>query len=469
MLNSIKLFLKTAGDALSSIIMSKFPLLMVYGLADTIFSKSGYFPIDELKPVLHLLGTLIIPLMLAYSSGNFLHEKRGGYIAVAVVSGLILQEKYINVLGVILISLFSVWLYKKMEKKLEGKFIGFEMLTSNLLAVLYSLALMLGTLCIMRPILDSFMSLVLLATGKLIKSGMIALLSLIIEPAKIFNMNNIINSTFLTPIGLEQTSLSGSSVLFFLEANPGPGLGIMLAYLLLSKGKFKENAGKSSAVHLFGGIHELYFPYVLLNPWLFAPLIISGFAGSFFVSRFSSGLSGPVSPGSVITILLMAKKENLLPVISGILISAIVSGVISAAVLKISNKEFSGYALKMEEMKINKTKSPAEAIQEEKNDNIQKVEKIVFACDAGMGSSAIGESILSKKLKEKNINIDVEHCSVKSLKEENNVLIITQKNLVEKVRKKIPSANCLTLINYLDQEFYDDVVKRFEEFHSAGE
>lgn len=337
--------IKKMGDTFSSAIMINFPLLMGYGILANLFSKQGYFPVVEIESIVTLLGTILIPFAIAFSSGYLQYEKKGGCIGLLVVSGIIFSDNYLNLIGIIIVSTLSVWLFKKVEKTVKGRLIGFEMITSNLFVIIYSIPLMLVNLYAVVPFLDYITILLLEGINKITDTGSIILLSLIIEPAKIFNLNNIINGVFLTPIGLEQANISGNSILFFIEANPGPGLGILLAYVMVSKNKFRKDAFKSSGIHLLGGVHELYFPYVLMNPWLFLALIIGGCVGTLLCAGFSTGLCGPVSPGSIITILLLTNKANLLPILFSVFVSCLVTLLLAAIILKVSNKEYSNYLL----------------------------------------------------------------------------------------------------------------------------
>lgn len=468
MMKTAKYKLKIVSDLFRSIMMGNITLLMFYGLMNTLFSVSGYYPIEAIQKLLPYFGQYIIPFSIAYTSGTLLHHKKGGSIATIICSVIILQQDYMNILGVMLIACIAVKLYELIEKQILQRVTGYEMLTTNLLVLLYSLIGLIVANVIVLPFMDLFMSVVLRAVMWLSQSGWIAIANLFIEPAKIFNLNNAVNNIVLTPLALEQVNQTGHSILFFLEANPGPGLGLMLAFLVLSKGTFRQSVKQSGIIHAIGGIHELYFPYALMSMWLFIPLILGGISGTLMLSQLSAGLTGPISPGSLIPLLLLSPKDQVGSVFIAFAISMLVSFSGSIAVLLITKQSFSDYAIKVKQNIVDSYHN--EQADETKLQHLPSgYRKIVFACDAGMGSSAIGASLLAKKLKEKNIEIPVEHSSILNLEETTATLIITQENLKQRVQEKHPSAKIVTLMNYLDQSFYAQIVEELEKTNDTGE
>ena len=86
-----------------------------------------------------------------------------------------------------------------------------------------------------------------------------------------------------------------------LEANPGPGLGLLLAYWAFSKDKAtKDSAPGAIIIHFLGGIHEIYFPYILMNPLVIVGPIAGNICAILFYSITKAGLVGPSAPGSII-------------------------------------------------------------------------------------------------------------------------------------------------------------------------
>ncbi|MGC3221292.1 PTS transporter subunit EIIC, partial [Enterococcus faecium] len=78
-------------------------------------------------------------------------------------------------------------------------------------------------------------------------------------------------------------------ILFLLEANPGPGLGVLLAFSLFGKGAAKSSAPGAMIIHYLGGIHEIYFPYVMMKPFLFLSVIGGGMSGRFIFQFMDAG------------------------------------------------------------------------------------------------------------------------------------------------------------------------------------
>ena len=142
-----------------------------------------------------------------------------------------------------------------------------------------------------------------------------------------------------SPIGIHQVEQFGQSLVFLIESNPGPGLGVLLAYMVFGKGGTKQTAGGASIIHFFGGIQEIYFPYVLMKPRLILALIAGGMAGVSTLVLFDAGLVSAASPGSIFAILVMAPKSSMLGVALSILISTVVSFLCSSFILKTDQKD----------------------------------------------------------------------------------------------------------------------------------
>jgi galactitol-specific phosphotransferase system IIB component len=84
------------------------------------------------------------------------------------------------------------------------------------------------------------------------------------------------------------------------------------------------------------------------------------------------------------------------------------------------------------------------------------VRSIVVACDAGMGSSAMGATVLRGKVKAAGLNIEVTNAAINDLKDAD--IVITQNELTARARAKLPNAQHLSIDNFMDASFYDDLV-----------
>jgi PTS system mannitol-specific IIC component len=311
-----------------------------------------------------------------------------------------------------------------------------------------------------------------LATGvqAIVDANLLPIASVFIEPGKVLFLNNAINHGILGPIGIEQAAQAGKSVLFLLEANPGPGLGILLAYMIFGKGMAKQTASGAGIIHFFGGIHEIYFPYILMKPLLLLSAIAGGAAGVFTFQLFGAGLVAAASPGSIFAILALTPKGNYIGVIAGVLIATVVSFIISAIILKTSKEldedEFMNATEKTSALKGKESRAAnfmqqsiaEEAVQEV---SFANVKSIIFACDAGMGSSAMGASILRNKVKKADVDVAVSNMAISNLPLDAEV-VITHKDLTERAKAKSPNAHHISVENFLNSPRYDELLEKLK-------
>ncbi|EJE97908.1 PTS system mannitol-specific transporter subunit IIBC, partial [Liquorilactobacillus mali KCTC 3596 = DSM 20444] len=302
----------------------------------------------------------------------------------------------------------------------------------------------------------------------IISIHMLPLANIFIEPAKILFLNNAIGNGILVPLGIQQASQSGKSVLFLLESNPGPGIGILLAFIIFGKGTAKASAPGAAIIQFFGGIHEIYFPYILMKPALVFAAIAGGVSGTFTFQLLGTGLKAAASPGSIIAILLMTPKGNYLKILTGVLVAAIVSFVVASIILKSDKSmtdedDLGARQRQMDAMKAESKGGTATAVTgqsaTEQVKEYEDVKKIIFACDAGMGSSAMGASLLRDKVKKAGItDIPVTNTAISRLKDEDGLLVITQEELAERALQKTPGAMHISVDNFLSSPKYDEVV-----------
>jgi PTS system mannitol-specific IIC component len=261
-------------------------------------------------------------------------------------------------------------------------------------------------------------------------------------------------------MGIEQVAKAGKSIFFLLEANPGPGLGILLACCIAGKGMVKSSAPGAIIIHFLGGIHEIYFPYILMQPTLVLAVMAGGASGVFTNVILGGGLVGPAAPGSIFAVLAMTPRGGFVPVILSVLISAAVSCLVAIPLLKIFGKDedLNAAKAKVQDMKL-ASKGIATATADAKD-----VKNIVFACDAGMGSSAMGATILKKKLTEAGLgHINVVHASVSSIPEDAQI-VVTHTSLKDRAARSNPKARLVLITNFMAAPEYDLLV---EELKSA--
>jgi PTS system mannitol-specific IIC component len=333
-------------------IMPNIGAFIAWGLITALFIETGWTPVPQLggfgvdsngDPWPGLVGpiiTYLLPLLIAYTGGRMIHGQRGAVIGAVGVMGVIVATDVPQFLGAMIVGPLAAYLLKQFDRLVDGRIkSGFEMLVNNFSLGIIGGAVAVGAFFGLAPITTALTNLFGGAVGFLVDRGLLPLASIIIEPAKILFLNNAINQGILTPLGGTQAQETGKSILFMLESNPGPGLGILLAFLFFGPRAIRPSAPAAIIVQFFGGIHEIYFPYVLMKPVLLVAAILGGATGITVFSLFQVGLVGPASPGSIIAYTLVAARGDILPIYLGILLSAAVSFVVSALLMGFGRKE----------------------------------------------------------------------------------------------------------------------------------
>ncbi len=464
--SNIKVAVQKFGNFLSSMVLPNIGAFIAWGLITALFIPTGFFPNESLAKLVGPMVTYLLPLLIGYTGGKLVHDQRGGVVGAIATMGVIVGAPDTPMfLGAMVMGPLGAYVMKKFDLAIEGKVrAGFEMLVNN-----FSAGILGGILAILAflgvgPAVDSFTNLLVAGVDWLVAAGLLPLTSILIEPAKILFLNNAINHGVLSPIGLEQVQQGGKSVLFLLEANPGPGLGVLLAFMFFGKGTARQSAPGAAIIHFLGGIHEIYFPYVLMKPMLFISVILGGMSGVFTLVLLGGGLVSPASPGSIIAITAVTPPEGMayLANFAAILVAAVVSFLVSAVVLKSSKKQdedIEGATKKMEEMKGKKSSVAGHVSQGTMPD---EVNKIVFACDAGMGSSAMGASLLRKKVKEADLHVSVTNTSISNLPSDAQI-VITQEELTPRAKSKLPNAYHISVDNFLSSPEYDKLIASLQD------
>lgn len=449
------------GSHLSGLIMPNIGAFIAWGLITALFIPTGWLPNEHLAKLVDPMIKFLLPLLIGFTGGNMVHGARGGVVGATATIGMIVGSDIPMFLGAMIIGPLGGFLIKQIDHLIAGKVrSGFEMLvnnfTSGIVAGLLTLASYLG----IGPVVLGLNKVLAAGVEWIIGAGMLPLVNIFIEPAKILFLNNAINHGILSPIGVEQAAKTGKSILFLLESNPGPGLGILLAYWLFGKGMAKQTAPGAAIIHFLGGIHEIYFPYILMKPALMLAAIGGGVAGVFTFTLFDAGLVAVPSPGSIFALLAMTPRSNYVGVLAGVLVAMVVSFLIASLFLKRSKdyeeEDLTEAAKSMEAMKGKKSAAASMLVSD------KPVKKIIFACDAGMGSSAMGASILKNKVKKAGLDIEVTNTSISQLPEDADI-VITHKNLTERAKDKLPNARHISVDNFLNSPEYDALISRLKE------
>ncbi|MEC0372252.1 PTS mannitol transporter subunit IICBA [Paenibacillus chibensis] len=480
---SVRVGVQKFGRFLSGMVMPNIGAFIAWGLITALFIPTGWYPNEYFAKLVDPMIKYLLPLLIGYTGGTMVHKQRGGVIGALVTMGVIIGTDIPMFLGAMAVGPGAAWVLKQFDKSVEGKIkSGFEMLVNNFSLGIIGGALVMIAYSIVGRIIEAVTNVLSSGVEFLVHHHLIPLVNILIEPAKVLFLNNAINHGVLSPIAIEQAQQAGKSILFMLESNPGPGLGILLAYMIVGRGSARQSAPGAAIIHFFGGIHEIYFPYILMNPRLILAAMAGGVTGTFTFSLFNAGLVGPPSPGSIIAYLAMAPRGEILPVLSGVITAAIVSFVVAALLLKTSKKseedqdDLEEATKRMKDMKAAGTPSTAaaaaaegakeatasaEAVSAAEHKSKDEVHKIVFACDAGMGSSAMGASILRKKMKAAGSPIEVTNTAISDIPSDADI-VVTHKTLTDRARGVAPQAEHISIDNFLKSPEYDTLVERLK-------
>ncbi|MDE6887928.1 MAG: PTS mannitol transporter subunit IICBA [Eubacterium sp.] len=465
---------QTFGRFLSGMVMPNIGAFIAWGLIAALFIEKGWIPNAAFAQLVNPMSHVMLPLLIAYTGGKVVAGDRGALTGAIAAMGVIVASENPMFLGAMVVGPVSALVIKKFDKMMDGHIpAGFEMLINN-----FSIGIIGGILALLSmvgitPLVNGLTSAMSAGVGFLVEHSLLPLVSILIEPAKVLFLNNAINQGIFSPLGIQQVQEAGKSIFFLLEANPGPGLGILLAYCIAGKGSAKSSAPGAVIIHFLGGIHEIYFPYILMNPFLLLSAIAGGMTGVLCFSLFDVGLVSTASPGSIIAITMMAERHCYLGLFAGVLLSAAVSFLISVPLLKFMGKDTSleeaqakKDAMKRQSKGLSDAQQPGAAAQrtgaaaagQTSAASGGRISKIAFACDAGMGSSAMGATVLKKKISAAGLSgIEVIHTPVSSIPQDVQI-VVTHQELGERAAHSNPNAELVLITNFLAAPEYETLV-----------
>ncbi|WP_290767929.1 MULTISPECIES: PTS mannitol transporter subunit IICB [Exiguobacterium] len=448
------------GSFLSGMVMPNIGAFIAWGIITALFIPTGWWPNENLAELVGPTITYLLPLLIGFTGGKLLHDVRGGVVGALATMGVIVGTDIPMFLGAMIMGPLGGYVIRQVDRALEGKVkAGFEMLVNNFSVGIIGGLLMLGGFEIFGPIMSALDKVMAAGVDWIVGAKLLPIASLFIEPAKVLFLNNAINHGILSPLGVDQVADAGKSVLFLLEANPGPGLGLLLAYMFFAKGAAKRTAPGAAIIHFLGGIHEIYFPYVLMKPVLILAMIAGGATGIFTFVLFEVGLVAPASPGSIFAILAMASRGSYLGLVAGIFLSAAVTFAVASVILKSSAAE--EVSLEEATQNVSAMKGKQSYASALVTDRLDKVDHIIFACDAGMGSSAMGASVLRNKVNKANLPIKVTNTSISNLPKDAQ-FVITHEDLMERAEAQAPNAIHRSVTNFLNADYYDQLVEEIK-------
>lgn len=460
---NLKVKIQRFGSHLSGMVMPNIGAFIAWGVITALFIDTGWLPNEQLATLVSPMLTYLLPLLIGYTGGNMVHGQRGAVVGAIATMGVIVGSDVPMFIGAMIMGPLGGWCIKKFDESFQSKIkTGFEMLVNNFSSGLIGFALAIVGFFGIGPIVTGLTHMMAQGVETVVSMHLLPLANILIEPAKILFLNNAINHGILTPLGAEQVASTGKSILFLLEANPGPGLGVLLAFTFFGKGSAKSSAPGAIIIQFLGGIHEIYFPYVMMKPALLLAVIAGGVSGTFTFQLLGAGLQAAASPGSIFAILAMTPKGTYLANILGIVVGAIVSFLIAAIILKADkSSDEDTFSESQKAMKAEKAQSKGQIVTKTKG-NISNIDdsitNIIFACDAGMGSSAMGASVLRNKIKKAGLSLPVTNSAINNLVDSHDTLVVTQEELYERARNKAPNATFITVSNFMDSPRYDEIV-----------
>lgn len=437
------------GRSLSGMIMPNIGAFIAWGLLTALFIPTGWCPNEYLGKLVDPMLKYLLPILIGYTAGKNIAGDRGGVTGAIATMGVVIGSSIPMFIGAMMMGPLGGWCIKKFDKWTEGKVKdGFEMLINNFSIGIIGLLLAIFGYMFVGDIVIWLTKTLSKLTVVLIDHHLLPLVALVVEPAKVMFLNNAINHGIFSPIGIEQANELGKSVMFLFETNPGPGLGVLLACWAFGKGATKQSAPGAIIIQSLGGIHEIYFPYILARPGLLLGAIAGSAAALGFYQLTDAGLVAPASPGNFITLPVMAPKGQTLIILGGILIAAAVSFLVSIPFMRGKEKSVE------EDLHIDESRAGF-------------INLIMFACDAGMGSSALGATRFRKRTSLAGLEVKVRNCAVDQVPDVTD-LIVCQRGLAERVKDSNPDKEVVIIDNFLSDPALDRLLERLIRMEAEG-
>lgn len=456
---SVRSKVQAFGGFLTAMVIPNMGAFIAWGFITALFISTGWMPNEYFNKLVSPMITYMLPLLLAYTGGKLIGDTRGGVAGVIGTFGLIVGANIPMFLGAMIMGPLSAYVIKKFDNLIENKIpTGFEMVISNFSLGIFGLILTLLSYSVIGPVIQDANGAITIAIQALINTGFLPIVALINEPAKVLFLNNVIDQGIYYPLGMQATLNAGKSIYFMLASNPGAGLGLLLAYSLFGKGVSKKTAPGAIIIHFLGGIHEIYFPYVLMKPILLVAMILGSASGIVTFSLFKVGLVAGPSPGSIFAYMALTPKGNFIGVIAGVFVAALVSFLVSSFILKTSKQEDDDF-----EESVKKSKEMKSEGKQILNDALVKpIQFVAFACDAGLGSSAMGASAFRKRVEKEGLTVTVKNYSIEKVPQEADV-IVTHKNLLGRTSAAWPEKRIVTIENFMKDVNIEELLEELVE------
>jgi len=445
---SMRKSIQQFGRSLSAMVMPNIGAFIAWGLITAMFIPGGWFPNEHLAIMVAPMLKYLLPTLIAFTAGKNISGYRGGVAGAVAAMGVIIGTDTPMFLGAMIMGPLAGWCIKKFDSMVKGKVgAGFEMLVDNFSLGIIALLLAIAGYLLIGGIVEGLSDALGAGVNWMLKHKLNPLLSLIVDPAKVVFLNNAVNHGIMTPLGIQQAAEMGHSMLFLVDPNPGPGLGILLACWVFGKGMTKQSAPGAAVIQLFGGIHEIYFPYVLARPMLLLPIMIGNVCALSFFTLTDFGLVAPASPGSLISIILMSPRGRTLMGILGVFIATAISFLLSIPIIK-SRPDFQGENEQAPSTDESTLTAPLSGT----------IRKIVFACDAGMGSSALGATRFKARLMKNGLGSIVCVNSAVDVIPADADLVVCQSTLADRVQ----GHEIVRITNFISDPALDTLLDRLK-------
>ncbi len=330
----LKAAVQRFGGYLAGMVMPNITAFIAWGLITALFIPTGWLPNTTLAALVGPMITVLLPLLIGYTGGRMVHGQRGAVVGAIATMGVVVGSTVPMFLGAMIIGPFAAYCVKLFDKLTADRIkAGFEMLVDNFSAGIIGGAIAVLGLWVIGPVVDHLTVIAGNGVSSLVHHNLLPFAALLIEPAKVLFLNNAINHGVLDPLGVAQALIHHKSVLFMLETDPGPGLGILLAYYFFGPRALRPSVPAAIIVQFLGGIHEIYFPYVLMKPRLILAAIAGGFVGDLIFVVTGAGLVATPSPGSIFAYLVETPRGGWFGVYLGVILAAAVSFFVGAVLL----------------------------------------------------------------------------------------------------------------------------------------
>jgi PTS system mannitol-specific IIC component len=429
--------LQQFGAFLAGMVVPNVGAFIAWGLLTALFIPAGWLPNAHFARLVDPVILNLLPLLIGFSGGRLVYGIRGGVVGAIATMGVVAGSSIPMFIGAMVMGPLGGWVVRTFDRAVQSRIpAGFEMLVSNFSAGVLGLGLILAGYTVVGWAVMGVTTSLSAGARAITNAGLLPLIALIIEPGKVLFVNNAINHGVLAPLGIAEARQAGKSIFFLLESDPGPGLGLLTAYALFGKGAAKSSSPGAIIIHFFGGIHEMYFPYVLMNPLTILALIAGGLSADAVFVAAHAGLLATPSPGSIFAEIAMAPKGGLLPVLAGIAVGALASFAVAAPIVSRAGGDVPPPA----------PIGPAHP------------RTILFVCEAGMGSSVMGQSILKRKLAAAHLDAHLDHAPLSELPPTADI-VIAHRSLVSRIKERAPNARIYAVDQFIDSPVYDEVIQ----------